>query len=270
MEKSLKIHDLQQIKAGTDGNGTISGYFSVFGNIDRANEIVVKGAFNDTINEFLKSGYIAVNHDWGAVPVAIPLQAYEDEIGLFVTAEFHGTAKAQEIRQTVQERIAKGKDVKCSIGYQVKDADYNTEGVRLLKSVELFECSIVNTPANPRAALTGVKSLLANEMTLDEQHEMALAVIQAFTGRIKGLEELKKKDGRSISKRNKERITSVIEALDGLDVPKSVLRELLAEKDEVQAALESQQAQREETLKSTQEALNKLRAAQMLAHTIIS
>lgn len=266
----MKYAALHSVKANSDGNGTISGYFSVFGNVDRANEIVVKGAFTDTISEFLKSGYIAVNHDWGAVPVAMPLQAYEDEIGLFVTAEFHSTAKAQEIRQTVQERIAKGKDVKCSIGYQVKDAEYNTDGIRLLKSIELFECSIVNTPANPRAALTGVKSLLANDMTLDEQHEMTLAVIEHFAGRMKELEALKVKDGRSISQRNKERILSVIEALDGLEVPKSVLRELVSEKDAIDTELAQQQAAREETLKAQQTALNKLRAAQMVAQTLIS
>lgn len=262
MTKASKQYNLRDMKATSDGNGTISGYFSVFGNVDRANEIVVKGAFAQTIPEFLKSGYIAVNHDWGAVPVAMPLQAYEDEIGLFVTAEFHSTPKAQEIRQTVQERIEKGLDVKCSIGYQVKEADYNTDGVRLLKSIELFEASIVNTPANPRAALTGVKSLLANDMTLDEQHEMTLEVIEWYANRVKGLHELRQKDGRAISKRTREKLQTVIEALDGLDVPKSVLRSLLEEKDETQVVLEEQQRQREEALK-------KLRAAQLTAKTIL-
>lgn len=267
---NTKDFSLREYKATDEGNGTISGYFSVFGNVDRANEIVVKGSFQNTIPQFLKSGFIASNHEFSSVPIAMPLQAYEDEIGLFVTAEFHSTPKAQEMRKTVQERVAKGLDVKTSIGYQVNDAEYNTEGVRLLKDLELFECSIVNTPANPRAALTGVKSLLAGDMTLEEQHEMTLAVIAHYAGRMKEYNAMKTKDGRAISKRTRERLQAVIEALDGLETPKSILRELISEKDAVEAALEQQQSEREDTLKAQQTALNKLKAAHLTANLLLS
>jgi HK97 family phage prohead protease len=261
---------LREYKATDEGNGTISGYFSVFGNVDRSNEIVVKGAFQNTIPQFLKSGFIASNHEFSSIPIAMPLQAFEDEIGLFVTAEFHSTPKAQEMRRTVQERVAKGLEVKTSIGYQVNDAEYNTEGVRLLKDLELFECSIVNTPANPRAALTSVKSLLANDMTLEEQHEMTLAVIDHYARRMKEYKALKTKDGRAISKRTRERLLSVLEALDSLETPKAILRELVAERDAIEAELLAQQAAREDALKAKQTALNKLKAASLTATLLLS
>jgi len=48
-----------------------------------------------------------------------------------------------------------------SIGYQTMDADYDDEGRRLLKEIELWEVSVVSLPMNPLAQVTHAKSQLS-------------------------------------------------------------------------------------------------------------
>ncbi len=149
--KSLPLSDVK-----TDDAGLLAGYANVFGNVDRAGEIVEQGAFVN-LDSFLKDGFLAVDHDW-SVPVGYFTSAKQDEHGLYVEARFHDTTRAQEVRQVVLERLAAGKSVGMSIGYRVL-ADEWTDGVRYLSQVELFEASVVTVPANPAAQVLGAKSI---------------------------------------------------------------------------------------------------------------
>lgn len=148
-EPELKLYD--------EGSGSFSGYASTFGNLDRANEIVCKGAFAKTLEEFKASGFVAVGHDWGALPVATIKDAREDDRGLFIVAEFHSTPEAQQARTVVKERLERGKSCGLSIGYTVDRDERGEKGERLLKELTLFEASLVTVPCNPQANATGVK-----------------------------------------------------------------------------------------------------------------
>jgi uncharacterized protein len=138
-------------------NGSFSGYASVFGNTDRQNEVVVKGAFATTLPGFLKDGFGALNHEWAALPIATISEAREDERGLWVKGEFHSTSDAQAARTIVRERLERGKSVGLSIGYKVKDDEFK-DGARFLKDVDLYEISLVSVPANAEAQVVGIKS----------------------------------------------------------------------------------------------------------------
>jgi HK97 family phage prohead protease len=137
-------------------SGSFSGYASVFGNRDRQGEIVLKGAFADTLPSFLKDGFGALNHEWNSLPLATISEAREDERGLYVEGQFHSTPNAQAARKIMQERRERGKSVGLSIGYKVRD-DEQTKDARLLKKLDLYEISFVSVPANAEAQVTAIK-----------------------------------------------------------------------------------------------------------------
>jgi HK97 family phage prohead protease len=207
-------------------NGGLSGYASTFANFDRVNERPVKGAFSGTLARFKQDGFIAVGHDWSSLPVATVTDAYEDEHGLFLEAEFHSTPLAQEARTIAQERIDRGKSVSLSIGYDVKADEFVEEG-RLLKEVDLFEVSLVNVPANPLATVTGVKSLLQASMPLDAHSEVAQAAIEGYMKRLEAISAKHKdtKEGRVLSGANRTKLTTLHSSL--ADVMQAI-EELLA------------------------------------------
>lgn len=191
-----KYVSLKDLKVSDEGPGTIEGYRSVFGVIDEGGDIVVKGAFAETLSDYLHSGFTAQAHDWDfKEAVGFPVEAYEDDHGWFVKSQFHSTPDAQAIRTKAKERMEAGKQVSFSFGYapkkyvHIEAKDYEAElpkyikadmlptmlkkaqdfnRIRVLKEVEAIEDSIVTAPMNKRAAATGVKSeskgMLAEEL----------------------------------------------------------------------------------------------------------
>jgi HK97 family phage prohead protease len=170
----------------TDGPGSFRGYPSKFYDLDDVADIVLPGAYKDTIEEFLQAGFTAHSHDWGYDGViGYPVSAVEDEIGLDSVTEFHSTPDAQMVRTKAAERLKAGKKVFLSIGYEVLEAitiraaDYakelpkyipaaklaatlakarNFTQVRLLKKIHLYEYSLVTAPALRTAEVSEVKS----------------------------------------------------------------------------------------------------------------
>lgn len=150
--------------------GEVELYAAVFNNVDRVDEVILPGAFKN-LDEFVRDGWLGVNHDMKGMGHATIESAVQDDRGLLLKANFHSTAAAQELRTIVKERKERGKSVKASIGYAVtSDSHEKREGrkVRLLKGIDLFEASIVNLPANPLAGVGAVKSLDPDILTLDQ------------------------------------------------------------------------------------------------------
>jgi HK97 family phage prohead protease len=140
----------------TDGGDTFQMYACVFGPPpDRQGDIILPGAVANT-QELERDGWVALNHSMNANPIGYIVEASQDEKGLLVTARWHSTAEAQAARTVVAERTAAGKGCKASIGYVVHDADFSRQDgqpVRLLKSISVYECSLVSLPANDRATI---------------------------------------------------------------------------------------------------------------------
>jgi HK97 family phage prohead protease len=179
-----KFTPLAQLKMSDKGPGTIEGLRAVF-DIDEGADLIVKGAFDDTIPEYLESGFSAHSHQWNfSEAVGFPVEAYETERGLYVKSQFHSTPDAQDIRTKAKERMKAGKTVGFSFGYSVKDSDviraheyerelpryvssdrlqYNLSQakrfpqIRLLKKLIVIEDSIVTAPMNKLARATSVK-----------------------------------------------------------------------------------------------------------------
>ncbi len=222
-----KIFDAPEVKMAGDGNGFLTGYASVFTNFDSVKERVVKGAFAAGLNDFMRDGFIAVGHDWSALPIATPMEATEDEFGLKVTGEFHSTKEAQDARTVIRERIDRGKSVKLSIGYEVQSDEYTEEG-RLLKAVKLFEWSYVTVPANSLATVTDAKGQPRAGLSFEAHADVVLTTAQAFCERMESMRDTRLKEGRVLSDTNRKRIASL----------KTSLAEVLKDLDELLAATE--------------------------------
>lgn len=171
MDLQRKTCDLAQFKLSEEGTGSFAGHASVFNVLDRQGEIVQPGAFAGTLEQFEATGFVAIAHDWDALPVASIKRCREDEKGLWIEAEFHSTPEAQGCRTYVRERLGRGKTVPLSIGYWVRDSQPTKEGL-LLKQLDLAEVSIVTVPANPQAGAARAKTAGTKAQYLGEYAEM--------------------------------------------------------------------------------------------------
>lgn len=216
-EHKLIKFDLKLLDDSTHGG--FSGYVAVFGNEDSYGDIIEPGAFKDGLADFIRDGFTPVGHDWEDLPVATIAEAYEDEYGLFMRCEFHSTQNAQDARTVVRERLARGKTVGLSIGYEVleyslvKSDDPNQWRMkrRLLK-IKLYEGSIVTVPANALAGVTDAKSGLS----LDDHCSAVLAAVGQVVDRIGSLADLRRKDGRQLSAANQTRLETLAARLGEL------------------------------------------------------
>ncbi len=180
---------------GTD-SGSLEGYASKYGELDngdvtpdgkRFGDIVLRGAFADTLAQFLERGFNTKSHDWSVDGmIGYPVVANEDDTGLFVKFNFHSTPDAQNVRVKTMERLAAGKTVGLSIGWSpgtkpilIQQKDYETElpkyvaqeslagtltkagkydFVRVLPRVNLHEVAVVCEGMLDSALATNVKS----------------------------------------------------------------------------------------------------------------
>jgi HK97 family phage prohead protease len=147
-----------RIRGKGDDPDTFRMYGLTFGGpADRQGDVILPRAVANT-EEFCRDGWIAWSHMNASLPIAIPLSADQDDRGFLVKAEWHDTAEARECRAVVRQRQAAGKRVLASVGYTVNDsAPGRVDGqpVRLLKSINVYECSICLLPANNRAEVLG-------------------------------------------------------------------------------------------------------------------
>jgi HK97 family phage prohead protease len=141
-------------------SGQFEGYGSTFGNIDLGGDVVMKGAFADTLAKWRAEG------DWPQMfwmhrPDQIPgkwLDMREDSKGLKVRGELLPTTIGNDVKILMNARAVKA----LSIGFSLDSPDdYEfRDGVRLLHRINLWETSPVSMPMNPKAKINAVKSFL--------------------------------------------------------------------------------------------------------------
>lgn len=190
--------------------GGFDGYASLFGVLDDGGDIVERGAFAGTIDQFLKNGFIALGHDWNGLPIGYPVDVHEDERGLYLRAEYHSTPEAQHARRVAQERMGRGMSVGLSIGYLPEVAGSSPEGHRLLRKVGLFEVSQVNVPMLRPAGLSAVKS---QPVPYQEHGDRVLATVSEYVARSHDRLDLLRKEGRRFSEDTRRRHRAIREAL---------------------------------------------------------
>lgn len=152
------------------------GYGSVFSNKDLGGDIVMPGAFKRTLAKHKSDNRLPVMF-WMHDPASVPgkwLEMREDDKGLYVKGTLADTPLGNEIHALLDMKAING----LSIGYTTKDDDYNSDGTRLLKDVDLWETSIVSLPMNPKAQIMDAKVRMRQKELLAEVYaELELQII---------------------------------------------------------------------------------------------
>lgn len=162
--QNLNFNAAFEVKFVAD-TGCFEGYASVFNIIDKVNDKIVKGAFEESLKQFKERGDLPPllwQHS-ATDPIGMWEEMYEDDLGLFVKGRLFidDIKSANEAYKLLKEKVVTG----LSIGYRALDS-YKDQysGVRVLTKVDLQEVSLVTFPANDYARVSNVN----NSSVIDE------------------------------------------------------------------------------------------------------
>lgn len=136
-------------------DGTIEGYASLFGEIDQARDMVMPGAFTQTLQaRGLRRVPMLFQHD-PSEPVGVWLELREDLRGLWARGRLiPDVVRARELLALLQAGAIDG----LSIGYRTVRALIDPRSrVRRLYQVDLWEISVVTFPLLQNARVSAVK-----------------------------------------------------------------------------------------------------------------
>jgi len=183
--------------------GYFSGYGSVFDVVDDWDDVIVRGAFAETLQK--KTPVMLWQHD-SAEPIGVYERIREDEIGLWLEGRLLlDIEKGREAHILLKNRAIRG----LSIGFLPLAWEWETRDntrVRVLKDIDLWEVSLVTFPANPKAVVDEVKTVRGLENFLRDaglsrsEAKAALAAIRADSQRDAEAEDAKKAALNLISK----------------------------------------------------------------------
>lgn len=193
LTKAVHLTDLK-LGPVADEIGTFSGYASTFGNIDRDDDIIDAGAFLNIDDP--KAIRMLWAHDMRQ-PIGVWTTLRQDAKGLY--AEGSLNLAVQQGREA-HALLRQGAIDSMSIGFRSKQAvreitmrDGREIEIRRIKSIQLFEISLVAIPANANAKVGSVKSadlMTEREFEAHLRDALGLSRSQAQTVIAKGFRAL--------------------------------------------------------------------------------
>ena len=243
--KSYPISDLK-----FDETGQIEAIVSVFNNVDSGNEIVRPGFFKKSIEKKLPKGVWA--HDWRQ-PIAKTLEAKEIMAGdpslpphlaklggTYIKGQFNlETQRGREAYSDIKFGIVD----EFSIGYSViKDNKDEKTGARELIEGDWKEWSPVLVGMNSETHLVSIKSdaVPLAGMTFEDHSQSVLATVSEYAERAKEINEIRTKEGRTLSSLNRNRLSTLLASLKSVS---SDIESLLVETEPKKADLCALQAE---------------------------
>ena len=142
--------------AGIAGDGTFSGYASVFGEVDLGRDRIERGAFLSSLVERGATGVrMLYQHDPNE-PIGAWKTIREDSRGLYVEGVLaDGVSRAREVHQLLKNGALDG----LSIGFRTVRAKTDAKsGVRRILEADLWEISVVTFPMLPSARVQNIKN----------------------------------------------------------------------------------------------------------------
>lgn len=175
-EMQHKTFDLIETKTDDDEAGTFSALASVFGNVDRVGDRMLKGSFTKTLDRWRQKGKplpVILSHNWDDphkyVGEADPRAVFETEKGLMVQGKMY---MHEPLGRKVYELMKRGILTGWSFGYQVpKGGQEKKNGANEISEVELFEVGPTLVGANSEAQLQDIKSVLGIETSTQVEEE---------------------------------------------------------------------------------------------------
>jgi len=136
-------------------DGSVEGYASLFGEIDQSRDMVMPGAFTQSLKlRGARKVPMLFQHD-ASEPIGIWLDLKEDWRGLRVQGRLiPEVVRARELLALLREGAADG----LSIGFKTVKARVDPKTrIRKLHQIDLWEISIVTFPLLPGARVRAVK-----------------------------------------------------------------------------------------------------------------
>lgn len=131
-----------------DKNGYFEGYASVFNVKDEQNDIIVKGAFTKSIQQYArlkKFPNMYFNHD-PSIPIGTWMRMEEDDYGLYVVGKLLFIMPMAQAVEAMMHRMSVG----LSVGINITSSQIQN-GIRNICEVDLREISVTRQPANHKA-----------------------------------------------------------------------------------------------------------------------
>ena len=137
-------------------DGGFEGYASLFGREDLGRDVVMAGAFRDSIATRGPSGVRMLFQHNPAEPIGIWETLAEDAKGLFARGRLMpAVTRAREVLSLMRAGAIDG----LSIGFRTIKAHRDRHrGVRRIEKIDLWEISIVTFPLLPEARIAAIKS----------------------------------------------------------------------------------------------------------------
>lgn len=165
--------------------GIVTGYFSVFGNLDSDGDIVMPGAFKKTIRENgPESGKPRILHLYMHDPKKVLSKPYvlkEDKHGLYFETKISDTSLGRDVLQLYRDKVL----TEHSIGYQIVKREIDESGkerIQKLVELKLWEGSTVGWGANMEALVSTVKEEGKNGKSFNRIIEKIKALESAVKG----------------------------------------------------------------------------------------
>lgn len=158
-------------------DGTFSGYGAVFGNEDQGGDLILKGAFRQTLADWRKKGKLPkmlLQHGggWGSadmIPIGVWTSMEEDDYGL--KCEGRLIALDTDRMKLIYAAMKEGGLDGLSIGFRAKEFTFGTkptEPYRTIKRADLLEVSVVLFGMNELALVDSVKGRLPTEREFED------------------------------------------------------------------------------------------------------
>jgi HK97 family phage prohead protease len=139
-----------------DPDGTFAGYASLFDREDLGRDIVLPGAFRDSLRQRGAAGIRMLYQHKPDEPIGIWEHLKEDVRGLYARGRLMlAVARAREVLALMRAGALDG----LSIGFRTLTGNRDAKtGIRRLARIDLWEISIVTFPMLPEARVAQVKS----------------------------------------------------------------------------------------------------------------
>lgn len=199
---NLLFADALRLDLKADGSGRIAGYGAVFGNVDVFNERVLPGAFTKSLAEHKARGSL-IKMLWQHrvdAPIGHWDRAAEDSKGLYVEGKINLATTAG---RDAYEHVKAGDVDTLSIGYREKQTQQNSDGVRDLIELDVYEVSPVTFAANREAVISTVKAAKSQSELIDMLRAGGLsrqAAKLVAAGGWKALSKSNQVDGAAVSR----------------------------------------------------------------------
>lgn len=164
MDKQIKFYsqfEVKQIGESMDEPVIITGYANTVSK-DRYNDVIPSYAWNEAALENYKKNPIILAFHEHDKPIGVATELVADEKGLKITAKI--SKAAQEVYQLIKDGVLRS----FSVGFLLKDADYDqVSDIFVIKALELLEVSVVSVPANQDSIFDLAKSFSSEEEYLN-------------------------------------------------------------------------------------------------------